>query len=69
MVKLRNGLCGINIYEDFSDISGVSFQNIKVDLYRDNRKNMEFYATRKVMDIYYSYLPNRLATVRVSSMK
>jgi|LGVF01.1.fsa_nt_gb predicted Rossmann fold flavoprotein len=43
MVKLRNGLCGINIYEDFSDISGVSFQNIKVDLYRDNRKNMEFY--------------------------
>lgn len=51
MVKLRNGLCGINIYEDFSDISGVSFKNIKIDLYRDNKKNMEFYG-----DLLFTHL-------------
>jgi predicted Rossmann fold flavoprotein len=39
--KLKNGLCGVNIYEDFSELSGVSFKNISINLYRNNKKELE----------------------------
>jgi predicted Rossmann fold flavoprotein len=39
--KLKNGLCGVNIYEDFSELSGVSFKDISINLYRNNKKVLE----------------------------
>ena len=41
IVKLKNGLCGLNIYEDLSEFSGISFKNISGEVYRNDRKIIE----------------------------
>jgi len=41
IVKLKNGLCGLNIYEDFSEFSGISFKNISGEIYRNDKKIIE----------------------------